>query len=179
MIERKLMPLAESVMRRSELRDKGHAQVSNEYRPSTKDFDLSGAFYVARQVPHEQESAFRHAKLQGDRMIHAMLDAHVSHRLHRMVLKATSGYDNSVKELVTDEDTERFILHLVNRKAVLVSEEMLGAFSMLLREEHLKYPPGTKELAGYIVQRFNEEQPLTKSVVAIEESGKVVVMFVG
>lgn len=179
MIERKLMPLVESVRRRSELRDKGRAQVSYEYKPSAKDFDLSGAFYVARQIPQEGESAFKHAKFQGDRMIHAMLDAHVSHRLHRMVLKATRGYDNSVKELVTDEDVEQFILHLVNRKAVLVSEEMLAAFSMLLREERLKYPHGTKELADYIVRRFNEEQPLTKNVVAIEESGKVVVVCVG
>ncbi|MNR52571.1 hypothetical protein D3C85_1724320 [compost metagenome] len=70
----------------------------------------------------------------------------------------------------------QFALYLVGRKAVLVSEQMLGAFSMLLREVRLRYPHGSKELAEYIVRRFNEERPLTERIVAVEKSNEVIIM---
>jgi hypothetical protein len=94
-----------------------------------------------------------------------------------MVLSAMESYDDNVKELTGEEETQRFILHLLSRKMTLVNEQMLGAFSILLREEHLKYPHGTKELAEYIVRCFNEEQPLTEKVMAVERFGEVVIVL--
>lgn len=169
------MPLAESIRRRSEPRDTGQVQGLAQRKSSSKDFDLSKVYFVARHIPHEGESRFKYVKLQGDRMVHAMLDAHINHCLHRMVFSALQDYDDGVDALATHEEMERFALHLVRQKVVLVSEQMLGAFSMLLREERLKYPHGTKELAEYVVRYFNEKRPLTKRIVAAEESGEVVI----
>ncbi|MNH50156.1 hypothetical protein D3C73_17630 [compost metagenome] len=171
------MPLAESIERRSEPRDKKYNQTEGRYRLPSKGFDLSKVYFVAHKIPLEAESRFTYVKYQGDRMVHAMLDAHIDHCLHQMVLSGIQSYDSSPEELTTEEEMERFALHLVARRAVLVSERMLGAFSSLLREERLAYPHSTKDLAEYIVRCFNDKQPLTKKVVAFQESGEVIIML--
>lgn len=170
------MPLAESIKRRNEPRGIKRDQVQDEYEPSIRGFDLSKVYFVAHHVPLEDESGFKYVKHQGDRMVHAMLDALTHHRLHQMVLVAMRSYDDSIKDLATNEEMERFALHLVGKKTMFVNEQMLGAFSTLLRTERLKYPHGSKEVTGYIVSRFNEDRPLTKKVVAVVESGEIILM---
>lgn len=169
------MPLVESIERRIEPRDTERVRERGRQKSSSNDFDLSKVYFVARHIPLEGESRFKYVKLQGDRMVHAMLEAHVNHCLHRMVFSALQDYDGGADKLAADDEMERFVLHLVRQKVVLVSEQMLGAFSILLREERLKYPHGSKELAEYIVRYFNKKRPLTKRVMAVEESGEVVI----
>jgi hypothetical protein len=179
MIERKLMPTAESLMRRSKPRSAVFTRVQPSGKLAVMMFGLSKSFSIARKVlKGSDRSHFKYLQCLSDRMIHGLLGEVIEHHLHRMVLRATRSYDVSIEELATKEEMRQFVAYLAGRRSVtLVGEATFASFTALFRTMNLEHHYGTKALVAYVVERFNEEQPLTDSVVAVEEFGDVVLKF--
>jgi len=174
------MPTAASLMRRSKPRSAVFTRVQPGGKLAAMMFGLPKSFSVARKVLRGEDRArFKYLQRLSDRMIHGLLGEVIEHHLHRMVLQATRTYDTGSKELATDEEMRQFVAHLAGRRSVtLMGEATFASFTALFRTMNLEHHYGTNALVAYVVERFNEEQPLTSSVVAVEEFGDVVLRFV-
>lgn len=179
MTERKIMPTAESLMRRGKPRGVVFTRVQPRGKLAVIMFGLSRSFSIARKALRGSDRAyFKYLQRLSDKMIHGLLNEVIEHHLHRMVLQATRSYDVGVKELATNEEMRQFVAYLAGRRSVtLIGEATFASFTALFRTMNLEHHYGTKALAAYVIERFNEKQPLTSSVVAVEEYGDVVLKF--
>lgn len=170
------MPTAESLMRRSKPRSAVFTRVRSSGKLAVMMFGLARSFSTAQKVLKGNDRAyFKYLQRLSDRMIHGLLNEVIEHHLHRMVLQTTRGYNDSIKELATKEDMRQFVACLAGRRSVtLVGEATFASFTALFRTMNLEHHYGTRALATYVVERFNEERPLTDCVVAVEEFGDVV-----